>query len=136
MGKGILELSREIEDGKKRKQAAHEDRKKNKEEQKQAFLRCKDECMCKTRTCHAINLKQCSICHDILKSMCTKMACKGNYGSKPKMIQPAAAGASKTKVKRRRLFREESFSCSSSEDFDDEDIESEDEDDNDNDEKD
>ena len=52
------------------------------------------------------------------------------------MIQPAAAGASKTKVKRRRLFREESFSCSSSEDFDDEDIESEDEDDNDNDEKD
>ena len=133
MGKGILELSREIEDGKKRKQAAKEDRKKNKEEQKQAFLRCKDECMCKTRTCHAINLKQCSICHDILKSMCTKIACKGNDGSKPKMIQPAAAGASKTKVKRRRLFREESFSCSSSEDDDedndDEDIESEDEDD-------
>ena len=65
--------------------------------------------------------------------MCTKIACKGNDGSKPKMIQPAAAGASKTKVKRRRLFREESFSCSSSEDDDedndDEDIESEDEDD-------
>ena len=35
-GKGIFELSKEIEDGKKRKQAAQEDRKKNKKEQKQA----------------------------------------------------------------------------------------------------
>ena len=140
-GKGVLDLSKEIEEKKNRIKEASKARQEQKEGQKQAFLRCKDECLCKGRKCEANNLKQCPTCHDILLSVCSKMSCKTSAGSKPTMILPAACKSQKKPLPRRELFsddEETDIDTSSIDGVDDEDsdanekVDSEDNEDEDN----
>lgn len=70
---------------------------KKKEKEKQDFYRCKSNCVCNKEKCLAAGLKECPSCHSILRSVCSKAACKMD-GKKPDMILAAATlkkGASK-----------------------------------------
>ena len=40
------------------------------------FLKCQEKCLCSTKKCEAIQLQQCSVCKNVLKSKCGKKACK------------------------------------------------------------
>ena len=72
------------------------DEKKLKEEKKQALLVKREEiikkknlnknfCAKKDGKCHAFDLKEYSVCQNILKSHCGKQACRNAAGEKPKM---------------------------------------------------
>ncbi|XP_065663558.1 uncharacterized protein LOC136085837 [Hydra vulgaris] len=69
-----------------------EEKKKHKLKEKELFYRCKLQCSC-VEECLAKSLKECSQCHSILKSVCSKMACRIN-NKKPTMILPASAASS------------------------------------------
>ena len=53
------------------------------------FLKCQERCLCSTKECEAIQLQQCSVCKNVLKSKCGKKACKID-GEAPVMILVAA----------------------------------------------
>ena len=58
-----------------------------KDEMKGAFQRCKLKCLCgELKVCKATELKECSVCFDVLKMKCHKKACKNNDGELPEMI--------------------------------------------------
>jgi len=64
-----------------------------KEEVKEVFYKCKQKCVC-TKVggkCDALDLKECSVCHSILKSQYGKQACKSPSGEKPLMLLVDAA---------------------------------------------
>ena len=69
-----------------------------KQQSREAFYQCKLKCVCKEEICRASGLKECSSCHDILKSVCTKAGCKQPGRQRPIMIV-AAASSSHTRVK-------------------------------------
>ena len=62
---------------------------RRKKESKQTFLMCKSHCVCGLDRCAALGLKQCFVCHDVLKSVCSKSLC--NHDKRPVMLLPAAA---------------------------------------------
>ena len=64
---GIMEKSKEVTEKNEEVKKALKASQDQKEWRKQVFLKCKDECLCKKKTCEAIDFKQCSTCHDILK---------------------------------------------------------------------
>ena len=43
---------------------------------KMLFLKCQEKCLCSTKECEAIQLQQCSVCKNLLKSKCGKKVCK------------------------------------------------------------
>ena len=45
---------------------------KKQEQDRQAFYKCKFECVCKTVNCAALGLKECTSCANILRSVCSK----------------------------------------------------------------
>ena len=54
---------------------------------KGAFQRCKLKCLCgELKVCKATQLKECSVCFDVLKTQCHKKACKNNDGELPEVI--------------------------------------------------
>ena len=54
---------------------------------KGAFQRCKLKCLCgELKVCKATQLKECSVCFDVLKMQCHKKACKNNDGELPEVI--------------------------------------------------
>ena len=84
-GTEILKIVKEI---KQKKVDAEEKKEKKKEDQLnliERFIRCKDQCVCLQVPCMAAGLKRCTICHNVLKSNCTKSSCRGESGEKPKM---------------------------------------------------
>ena len=54
-----------------------------KEQRLDAFFRCKDRCVCikQSGKCDAFGLRYCSECKSVLKSDCTKMACRDGWTS-------------------------------------------------------
>ena len=60
-----------------------------KQETKGAFQRCKLKCLCGDKVCKATQLKECSVCSDVLKIQCKK-ACKNDDGELPKMTGVAS----------------------------------------------
>ena len=70
----------------------------NKNKQNERFFKCKTKCSCKG-VCAAKGLKQCPVCQEIKKSVCSKIACMVN-GIKPTMITlDNARSRSKSKKK-------------------------------------
>ena len=77
-GQNVLEKVLFVEDKKKEKEEKKKKREHEKEQQLEAFFRCKDSCVCikQNGKCDAFGLHYCSECKSVLKSNCTKMACK------------------------------------------------------------
>ena len=75
-------IDKSKKDKEEKKKATGEKRQNDKE----AYYRCLKSCQCDTKTCAALQLKQCESCHNILKSICSKSTCRGEDGSKPNMI--------------------------------------------------
>ena len=74
---------------------------------KEALFRCKEKCIFSGPTCEVINLKECSMCHNVLKSRCTKSLCQGENGEKPAMLLPAAATAGLSSWNKLKLHLDE-----------------------------
>ena len=53
-----------------------------------AFYKCKETCMCHKSKCEASGFKECSSCHNVLRSICGKVGCRKN-GKRPMMIYPS-----------------------------------------------
>jgi hypothetical protein len=96
-----------VEEDKKQKL---QDKKDKKDQERKAFLRCKDACCCEGERCQAANLKQCSICESVIKSQCTKAQCKLIAFGKPKMLvaggQTIRKDVKKTMKGKSRKFEE------------------------------
>ena len=88
-GKKILEEVRRISDQKAIVMEKKESKAKEKEGQKEIFLQCKIKCVCNKKVCAVSQLRQCSVCLNVLKSTCSKVTCKVD-GKKPVMILSAA----------------------------------------------
>ena len=86
--------------------------KSRKEESKEKLIRCKEMCMCKAEACEGIGLQQCSVCKNVLKSQCSKKACKED-GEAPVMVYVAAR---KDEVNRKRKRCEDDEEDEESED--------------------
>ena len=82
--------------------------------QKETFILCNDNCRCSRPDgkCEAKNLKECSVCRQVLLSQCSQLACKGKDGSKPAMVKVSSNNNS---VK--CIGKEDFSSGSESEDF-------------------
>ena len=76
--KNVLEKVLLVQDKKKEKEEKKKKRGDKKEQRLEAFCRCKDSCVCikQSGKCHVFGLRYCSQCKSVLKSDCTKMACK------------------------------------------------------------
>ena len=105
-GKNVIELVKEIKEKKVESERQKQVKLSRKQDDKDLFLRCKDECVCNTEPCLASKLRQCSICLNIQKSQCNKKSCKQD-GVAPTMISVAAR---KGKVPRRKRWCEETES--------------------------
>ena len=90
-----------------KKKRQKEAKKQRKQTMKEMYFRCKESCVCGSKICDAAQLKECSNCHDIMKSICSKNACKVD-GSKPIIITPAAASNAKQAFKKKMLEENES----------------------------
>ena len=112
--KDIAAKVKEIRDEKLKKQTEKEEAKKKKEEMKETFIKCKTQCTCLQRKCLASGLKQCPICLNVLRSVCSKISCKVN-GIKPLMILPA-----KQHLISKQLFADDSSSENEDEEFESE----------------
>lgn len=91
--KNILKVVKERNKIKGEKEKKKEESKEKKQKEMVIFLLCKTECKCERPNgkCVAISLKQCAICNSILKSQCTKKACRSADESKPSMIKVSDA---------------------------------------------
>ena len=105
-GKKVLELVEEISKKKEEKELAQKASKDKKQKEIEAFYKCKDRCLCNDAgACIAQKLMQCPVCNDVLKSVCSKRACRSDLGEKPEMIKPACLkGRKKKKMVKRKLF--------------------------------
>ena len=84
-GSKLLDLRLAAEKDQEQKQQRQEEKKTEKALQKEAFIRCKESCSCKSSSCKASGLKQCPICNDVMKSNCSKKKCFVD-GVKPMMV--------------------------------------------------
>ena len=103
-GKNVLELVQSIKEKKDKEVKEKDERKKQKEQEKEAFFRCRKQCVCGESVCAVINLQECPSCHNVQRSACSKSGCKED-GKKPKMILPAAALNEKKGQGRKRKFK-------------------------------
>lgn len=87
-----------IEKEKNKKQTEKLVKEKKKESEKELFYRCKTKCVCKG-ICAAKHLRECPNCHSVMRSVCSKGACKIN-GKKPVMLQVASSTITRSSVKR------------------------------------
>lgn len=83
----ILAKVKSIEKEKNEKEHQKEKKKEQKVEEREAFYKCKSKCIC-NGICSAKGLKECPICHEIKRSVCSKASCRIS-GKKPTMILPA-----------------------------------------------
>ena len=71
----------------------------------------KNFCAKKDGKCHAFDLKEYSVCHNILKSHCGKQACRNAAGEKPKMLLVDAALKHPKQVVRYDDTTDDEMSC-------------------------
>ena len=76
-GKKILERVSEIKKEKEEKAAAKERAKQEIQNRVSMFHQCKNGCTCNNTPCQAKGLQECSRCHNILLSVCSRTKCKG-----------------------------------------------------------
>ena len=72
----VRKLVEQREEADRQKEERKLEKEKMKDKEKSMFLRCQKMCICVTDKCQAAYLKQCSICKQVLKSRCTKKACR------------------------------------------------------------
>ena len=119
-GKKVIEVVKELREKKEEVERKKEARLREKRDVKEAFIRCKNQCVCKKEKCDAIGYKQCPKCLDVLRSACSKKTCQNEDGTKSKMLLPAAVESECSRKKRKIARRSEtSESESDIEDFDD-----------------
>lgn len=87
-GKDMLQVVKSIKQEKARKVEAQKAKENQKVNDREAFYKCKETCTCHKSKCEASGLKECSSCHNILRSVCGKAACRKN-GKRPLMISSA-----------------------------------------------
>ena len=105
-GKDVLALAMKIKLDKEVKEQSQKEVIQKRNESKDAFFRCKERCVCPSATCAVIKLKECSVCHNVLKSKCSKISCQGENGEKPTTLLTAAAtvGSSSQRKLRLRIY--------------------------------
>ena len=106
--KKAIEKVREIKEKKDEAESKRAKAKENKDKQFEAFVRCREECLCKSVACQAKGLKQCPVCKNVMKSNCSKAKCKKD-GKNPTMILPAKARV-KVAAKKKLIIDEDSYS--------------------------
>ena len=94
--KNVINVVKEIKEKKEQTAKQKQETIEKKEETKQRFLLCKLKCVCKNQKCDAVGYKQCPVCLQVMKSVCSKSRCKVD-GMKPSMILPAAITAKEPK---------------------------------------
>ena len=89
-GKKVLELTEQIKKQKADKDQARTLAQDKKRAELEAFFKCKDQCVClkPSGKCNATKLKECTVCHNILHSVCSKASCKGEDSKEPDMVIP------------------------------------------------
>ena len=96
-GKDVLKVVQSLKKKKEEKILAKTAKDDQIREGKEIFYRCKDHCVCGKSKCEAAGLKECSNCHNILRSVCGRAACKID-GKCPQMIFPASHKPPKRKL--------------------------------------
>ena len=104
-GTDVRKLIEQKEEDERKKEEKKKEREEKKEEMKMLFLKCQEKCLCSTKKCKAIQLQQCSVCKNVLKSKCGKKACKID-GEAPVMILVAAQKEKTDKRSRKRKDKE------------------------------
>ena len=102
------ELRKLVEEREKAEEEAERWRKEKhlkKEEMKGAFQGCKLKCLCGENVCKATQLKESSVCFDVLKMQCHKEACKNDDGELPKMIGVASKRENIWKGQKREYYQ-------------------------------
>ena len=79
----------EIKEAKDAKKRMQEQMKKDQQNRISIFHCCREKCTCEARICKAKGLCECPLCHNILKSVCSRMLCRHEYGSNPMMVKPS-----------------------------------------------
>lgn len=87
-GKHMLQVVKSIREEKSCKVEAKKAKENQKLNDRAAFYKCKEACMCHKSKCEASGLKECSSCHNVLRSICGKVGC-GKNGKRPMMIYPS-----------------------------------------------
>ena len=126
-GKYIISKVAEIKEAKEAREKSKEKTKTDQQHRISTFHRCKMQCTCDTQPCQAKGLRECSHCHNILKSVCSRTQCRQEDGSKPPMIKPSCEEAN-PKPKKKLQFAERSDDSEDGEDEEDMDVSSLDED--------
>ena len=96
----VLKLAQDRQVAEEELEARRVKKKQEKENLKINYIGCKGKCQCEKgqKECTALNLKQCPVCLNVLKTQCNKKDCKGEDGKPPRMITVAAKSL-KTKSK-------------------------------------
>ena len=111
------------EEDERKKEEKKKEREEKKEEMKMLFLKYQEKCLYSTKECEAIQLQQCSVCKNVLKSKCGKKAGKID-GETPVMILVAAR---KQKTEKRSRKRKDEESDESEEELDEDEVDAEEE---------
>ena len=109
----IIKAAEKKSDEKKLKEEKKQTLLAKREEIKEKFYKCKQKCVCvkKDGKCNAFDFKECSVCHNILKSHCDKQACRNAAGKKPKMLLVDAALKHPKQVVRYDDTTDDEMSC-------------------------
>ena len=108
----IIKAAEKKSDEKKLKEEKKQTLLAKREEIKEKFYKCKQKCVCvKDGKCNAFDFKECSVCHNILKSHCDKQACRNAAGEKPKMLLVDAALKHPKQVVRYDDTTDDEMSC-------------------------
>ena len=67
-GSEIIKRVKEIKQKKLEAEEKEEEKKTQQRNMVEKFIKCKNGCTCEEVSCKAAGLKQCSICHNVLKS--------------------------------------------------------------------
>ena len=122
-GTEVRKLIEQKEEDERKKEEKKKEREEKKKEMKMLFLKCREKCLCSTKECEAIQLQQCSVCKNVLKSKCGKKACKID-GEAPVMISVAAR---KSKTEKRSRKRKDEESGESEEELDEDEVDAKEE---------
>ena len=75
-GKDMLQVVKPIREEKSRNVEAKKAKKNQKLNDRAASYKCKETCMCHKSKCEASGLKECSSCHNVLRSIRGKVGCR------------------------------------------------------------
>ena len=96
-----------LEQAKAAKEKAVADKKLQRSKMSEVFFRCKSSCVCGKKPCEAYGYKECSACHNILKTQCNKAPCRAESRQ---MIKVAAAITSRPSLSRGKRQQEPDIS--------------------------